>query len=166
LSRAFAVFEPAGREAVLERLAYWWGMPAEVFDDHTFWSRSDSGTLWVAHRALAWPSGLVAESLGLLMAREPARLDRLSTGFFRRFGAHATRGVVELDATGEAVYLAGEDVHGAVADTDRGTRIAAGPSGILGRARCERGVLISELPRVLQVEREPRPLPPHVDGRR
>lgn len=146
------MYELCDREQVLRALNAAWEFVPGTFDEIAFWRRTDSGSVWFAHTLTTPATRIAVETVGMALARDPDRLDRPSTAFIRRFGLAARRGVVTLEGDDFATYLRGGDVGGPRWEGERGQRFVVHPRfGAVGRARCERGLLVSELPRELRV---------------
>ncbi|MEZ4467195.1 MAG: hypothetical protein R3F60_33040 [bacterium] len=153
--RAAAFFTPwADPEGLLVWLEATFGLPRALFEGHRFWLRSDSGTLWLADAATFPPPGVRLDAFGMLAFRDPPPRGRPTNVFALRFGAHATRSVLDLDAADARRLLAGEPV--AVTDAgEAGWRILRGPGQVLGMGRVAEGALRSELPRSWLLDVDP-----------
>lgn len=94
------------RAAVLE----WWddrfAMEPDSFADFTFWEKG-AGRVWALHHELAGPVRI--EALGLPILRTRQEFWKPTTEAVQRFGAEATRNVIELDTTAAERFVAGED---------------------------------------------------------
>ncbi len=95
------------REAVLA----WWderfGIDPDTFADHTLWEKG-SGKVWVFAGEATDPTEDV-EGLGMTFLRTRQEHWKPTTDAVQRFGRHATRNVVALDADEARRFLAGED---------------------------------------------------------
>ncbi|MEF8851509.1 MAG: hypothetical protein V5A44_00685 [Haloarculaceae archaeon] len=97
------------RPTRVEVLAWWderFGVPADVFADHSFWERG-SGKIW-AYAGEA-PSPVEIESLGMVFLRTRREHWKPTLEAVQRFGDHATRNVVALSRDEAATFLAGDD---------------------------------------------------------
>lgn len=94
------------RRAVLE----WWeerfGIPPEVFADHTFWEKG-SGKVWAFAGEI--PRSTPIEALGMTCLRVRQEHWKPTTDAVQRFGDRATRNVVRLDRPAARRFVAGED---------------------------------------------------------
>ena len=153
--RAAAFFIPLPEpEALLAWLDATYGLPADLFAGHRFWLRTDSGTLWLTDAGTVPPPGVRLDAFGLLAFRDAPPRGRPTNTFALRFGAHATKSVLELDVAASRALLAGEPV--AVADaTETGWRIVRGPGQVLGMGWVAEGQLRSELPRSWRLDVDP-----------
>lgn len=90
-------------------LAYWderFGIDPVTFVDHTFWERG-RGKIWVFWGNVPDPADL--EGLGMTCLRTTGRDWKPSTNAIQRFGAAASRNVIELDRAAATHFVAGED---------------------------------------------------------
>ena len=130
-----------------------WGFGADVFAAHRFWQRTDSGGVWLASRDLD-PDGIdEIETVGIAVSRSVDAPDRPSTGFARRFGRFATRGVVHVDAEAAAHFAAGgalpwpEDVPRAHYCLVAGPLPGNPTEAVIGRGRLAGDQLLCEVPK-------------------
>ena len=98
--------EAATREEVLAFFEESYGIDPSVFAEHTIWERG-SGKLW-AFRGDA-PSPVAIQGLGMTLLRTRQEHWKPTTDAIQRFGQHATRNVVTLDAAEAAAFVAGDD---------------------------------------------------------
>ena len=100
-----------GRVSRAEVLDWWddrFGLPPETFAAHTFWERG-AGKVWAFHAAVDHPTPSRIEGLGMTVLRTRQEHWKPTTNAVQRFGADATRNVVELDDRAAARFVAGED---------------------------------------------------------
>ena len=93
------------REAVVD----WWvdrfGVPRDVFGEYTFWEKG-KGKVWALPFDLDPP--VPVESLGMKFLRTRQEHWKPTTDAVQRFGRHATRNVIDLDAPDARDFVAGE----------------------------------------------------------
>jgi NOL1/NOP2/fmu family ribosome biogenesis protein len=94
------------REAVLEFWTESYGVPSETFRGHTFWEKG-AGKVWAFAADL--PSPVEVETVGMAFLRTRQEHWKPTTEAVQRFGAYATRNVLELDAEEAGRFVAGED---------------------------------------------------------
>ncbi len=96
----------ASREEVLD----WWddrfGVPPETFDGFSFWEKG-AGKIWVF--AGESPSPTDIEGLGMTFLRTRQEHWKPTTVAAQRFGAGATKNVVDLSPAEAKRFAAGED---------------------------------------------------------
>ncbi|WP_257299062.1 hypothetical protein [Haloarchaeobius sp. FL176] len=96
----------ATREAVVD----WWenrfGIPAETFDDHTFWEKG-AGKIWIF--AGDAPSPIAIEGLGMTFLRTRQEHWKPTTDAVQRFGRLATKNVFELTDEQAERFVDGQD---------------------------------------------------------
>jgi NOL1/NOP2/fmu family ribosome biogenesis protein len=91
-------------EAVLEFWDDRFGIEPAVFEDHTFWERGN-GKIWAFAGDLDSPADI--EALGMSFMRTRQEHWKPTTEAVQRFGAHATRNVIELSRSEAEAFLAG-----------------------------------------------------------
>lgn len=100
--------EVAGRPTRTDVVGWFegrFGIDPAVFDGITFWEKG-AGQIWaVAGDA---PSPIAVETLGLKALRTRQEHWKPTTNAVQRFGHHATRNTIELDAAAARVFVAGE----------------------------------------------------------
>ncbi|WP_207588063.1 DUF7122 family protein [Halomontanus rarus] len=96
----------ATREEVVDYFETRFAIPAETFDEYTFWEKG-SGKIWVY--AGEAPSPLEIEAIGMTCLRTRQEHWKPTTDAVQRFGTHADRCVIELDREEAARFVAGED---------------------------------------------------------
>ncbi|MFC7215690.1 hypothetical protein ACFQO4_16575 [Saliphagus sp. GCM10025334] len=111
----------ASREAVLEYFEDRFGIPPEMFEEHTFWEKG-AGKVWIYGGES--PSPAEIEALGMTCLRTRQEHWKPTTDFVQRFGRHATRCVVDL-ANEEATRFADGEDQSLEWDGDWGYLIAA-----------------------------------------
>jgi NOL1/NOP2/fmu family ribosome biogenesis protein len=92
-----------------EVLAWWderFGIPPEVFAEHTFWERGN-GKIWAFHGELDTPVEI--EGLGMTLLRTRQDHWKPTMAAIQRFGEHASRNVISLDRSQATAFLAGRD---------------------------------------------------------
>jgi len=92
-----------------EVLAWWedrFGIPPEVFTEHTFWERGN-GKIWVFRGHIESPAEI--EGLGMTLLRTRQEHWKPTMAAIQRFGEHASRNVIHLDRSQAAAFLAGRD---------------------------------------------------------
>lgn len=140
--------EMATRAEVLEFFEGNYGIEAAVFDAYTFWERG-SGKLW-AFRGEA-PGPVAIEGLGMTVLRTRQEHWKPTTDAIQRFGTHATKNVVHLDADAAAAFVAGEDLALPSWDGEWGYLIVAheiaGAAEPIGVGLYLRGELRSQIPK-------------------
>jgi NOL1/NOP2/fmu family ribosome biogenesis protein len=96
----------ATRESVVD----WWtdrfGIPAETFDDHTFWEKG-AGKIWIF--AGDAPSPIAIEGLGMTFLRTRQEHWKPTTDAVQRFGRLATENVFELTEEQAERFVDGQD---------------------------------------------------------
>jgi NOL1/NOP2/fmu family ribosome biogenesis protein len=96
----------ATRQEVLD----WWeerfGVPAEVFDEFTFWERG-AGKIWAFHDDA--PTPIEVEGLGLAFLRTRQEHWKPTLEAAQRFGHHADRNVITLTREQAETFVAGDD---------------------------------------------------------
>jgi len=98
-----------GRPTRAEVVEWWddrYGIPEATWDAHTFWERGN-GKLWAFAGDTVSP--VDAEGVGLRILRTRQEHWKPSTNAVQRFGAAATRNVVELDGEEAARFARGDD---------------------------------------------------------
>jgi NOL1/NOP2/fmu family ribosome biogenesis protein len=98
--------EQVTREEILDFWEDRYGVPRPVFDDYTFWERG-AGKIWI-FRGDA-PSPVDVEGLGMTFLRTRQEHWKPTTEAVQRFGGHADKCTVHLDADQAATFVAGED---------------------------------------------------------
>jgi NOL1/NOP2/fmu family ribosome biogenesis protein len=101
--------EVAGR-ATREEVVDWWenrfGIPAETFDDHTFWEKG-AGKVWIF--AGDAPSPIAIEGLGMTFLRTRQEHWKPTTDAVQRFGRLARENVFELTDEQAERFVDGQD---------------------------------------------------------
>ncbi|MES3162090.1 MAG: hypothetical protein PPP55_11070 [Halorubrum sp.] len=96
----------ASREEVLD----WWedrfGIERDVLGGYSFWEKG-AGKVWVFNGEATDPSRI--EAIGMTFLRTRQEHWKPTTRAVQRFGDHATRNVLEVDADTAARFVAGED---------------------------------------------------------
>lgn len=94
------------RAAVIE----WWterfGVPAETFDDHSFWEKGN-GKIWAFAGDVPDPIDVEAVGITFLHARQEHW--KPTTDAAQRFGSAADRNVIELSGGEATAFAAGHD---------------------------------------------------------
>ena len=144
--RPVAHFEPHPEApALLARLEAELGLGPERFAAYRFWRRTPQGSVWLAAADCAPPPGVAVDALGLLVYREPPPRGRPTSVFALRFGAWATRGVLDLEPAAAQAALAGELA--VPCDTDgAGWRILRAAGRPIGWGWLKAGHVRPELP--------------------
>ena len=96
----------ASREAVVAYFEERFAIPAETFDDHTFWEKG-AGKIWVY--AGEAPTPVELEALGMTCLRTRQEHWKPTTDAIQRFGRHASRNVIELSREKARRFADGED---------------------------------------------------------
>ncbi|WP_423751561.1 DUF7122 family protein [Salinirarus marinus] len=99
----------AGRATRAEVVRWWedrFGVPADAFDDYTFWEKG-KGKVWILHADLETPVNV--EGLGMTFLRTRQEHWKPTTDAVQRFGREATRNVVHLTRDQAVRFARGED---------------------------------------------------------
>lgn len=141
--------EMATREEVLEFFEENYDIEPDVFANYTFWERG-SGKLW-AFSGSPPPSPVAIQGLGITVLRTRQEHWKPTTDAIQRFGHHATKNVITLDADEAAAFVAGEDQEIERWDGDWGYLIVAheiaGDVEPIGVGLYLRGELRSQIPK-------------------
>ena len=98
-----------GRATRREVLDFWdgrYGISPAVFENHSFWEKG-AGKIWAFCGEMEGP--LAIEALGMTCLRTRQEHWKPTTDGVQRFGAHATKNVIELDDGEARRFVAGED---------------------------------------------------------
>ena len=101
--------EVTGRASRAEVIEWWvdrFGLPADAFDDYTFWEKG-AGKIWIFAADL--PSPTDVEGLGMTFLRTRQEHWKPTQSAIQRFGGHATKNVIEIDGEAAAAFARGED---------------------------------------------------------
>ena len=101
--------EVTGRASRAEVIEWWvdrFGLPADAFDDYTFWEKG-AGKIWIFAADL--PSPTDVEGLGMTFLRTRQEHWKPTTDAVQRFGRAATRNVIERGEADARRFPAGED---------------------------------------------------------
>ncbi|MCO8244153.1 MULTISPECIES: hypothetical protein [unclassified Haladaptatus] len=101
--------EVSGRVSRAEVLDWWeerFGIPPETFEHASFWEKG-KGKIWILDGDLESPVHI--EALGMTFLRTRQRHWKPTTNAAQRFGRHATKNVIELDAERASRFARGED---------------------------------------------------------
>ncbi|MCP4658660.1 MAG: hypothetical protein GY856_24885 [bacterium] len=151
LAGKWPVVDPEPCLALLEER---FGIPREIFDDYVVF-RPNAKTVWIADRRLRLPPRPDPAAVGMPFFHTRARYPRPTSAAAMKFGRHATRNVVDLDAQQVRELVAQRDVRltseqersltgtGYVFARYRGIVLTVG----LYRAQEEGGVLIGAVPK-------------------
>ena len=112
----------ASRAEVLDWFEERFGIDPAVFDGYTFWEKG-AGSVWILRGDA--PSPIEIEALGMRVMHTRQEHWKPTTNAVQRFGPHATRNVIDLDADEAATFVAGDDQEIAW-DGDWGYLIATG----------------------------------------
>jgi len=97
----------ASRREVLD----WWderfGIEPTVFEEYSFWEKG-AGKVWIFNGEATDPSSEV-EAIGMTFLRTRQDHWKPTGRAVSRFGAHATKNVIELDPEQAVTFAAGED---------------------------------------------------------
>ena len=102
--------EVAGRATRREVIEWWvdrFGVPADTFEDDTFWEKG-AGKIWIFAADLPTPTAV--EGLGMTFLRTRQEHWKPTTNAVQRFGREATRNVITLDEADARRFLAGDDL--------------------------------------------------------
>lgn len=94
------------REAVLDFWSDRFGVPPDTFADHTFWVKGRD-SVWAVSGTE--PEPVAIEALGLRFLRTGGRHWKPTTNAVQRFGAAATRNVIDLDRESARRFVRGDD---------------------------------------------------------
>ena len=130
-----AVEGRASREEVVDYFEDRFGIPAETFDDYTFWEKG-AGKIWIYAGEAETP--LEIEAIGMTCLRTRQEHWKPTTDFAQRFGREATECVIELDREEARAFAAGEDQEIERWDGDWGYLIGAHEIGAEPESRPER----------------------------
>lgn len=140
------------REAVVAFFEDRFGMGPATFEGHTFWEKG-AGSVWAVAGDESGP--VAVETLGLRLLRTGGRHWKPTTDGVQRFGAAATRNVVELDRGAARRFVRGED-QALDWDGDWGYLIAAtdvaGEPAPLGVGLFIEGTLRSQVPKARRTD--------------
>lgn len=152
MSRASLAFDllPAADVAVLlDWLHARHGIDPGVFAAHRFWRRgagAPSGSIWIAAADFSPPDGYTCDTLGVRVCRSMPPAAKLTSVFAQRFGASATRHVVDLRPEQVQPFLRREAV--ILGDSPSGGyEIVRAAGRVLGIGRLTDGALRSQLPK-------------------
>lgn len=142
--------EPS-RASVLSYFEERFGIGRAVFANHTFWVKG-AGSVWAV--ADGAPDPIEAEAVGLRLLRTGGHYWKPTTDGIQRFGADASRNVIELDREQARRFVAGVD-QAIDWDGDRGyliarTELGGGPTP-LGIGLYTEGELASNVPKARRV---------------
>ncbi|SFS79754.1 DUF7122 family protein [Halostagnicola kamekurae] len=124
----------ATREEVVDYFADRFGIPAETFEEYTFWEKG-AGKIWIY--AGEAPSPIEIEAIGMTCLRTRQEHWKPTTDFVQRFGRRATDCVIELSREEARAFIDGQD-QDLEWDGDWGYLIAAHEIGVGTEGRPER----------------------------
>ena len=96
----------ASRAEVLDWFEERFGIEPEVLAEYTFWEKG-AGKIWIFNGEAIDPSEV--EAIGMTFLRTRQEHWKPTGRAVSRFGAHATKNVIELDPAQAATFAAGED---------------------------------------------------------
>ncbi|ELZ45546.1 hypothetical protein C464_12252 [Halorubrum coriense DSM 10284] len=96
----------ANRAEVLDWFEERFGIGEEVFQGYSFWEKG-AGKVWIFNGEATDPSEV--EAIGMTFLRTRQEHWKPTGRAVSRFGAHATKNVVELDPAQAARFAAGDD---------------------------------------------------------
>ncbi|XVH31476.1 DUF7122 family protein [Haloferacaceae archaeon DSL9] len=114
-----------GRASRNEIIRWWedtFGVDPSVFDDYTFWEKG-AGKIWIFAADVVSP--IEVEGLGMTVMRTRQEHWKPTTSAVQRFGRHAKKNVLELDAEDAVRFANGEDLDYEPWDGDWGYLIVA-----------------------------------------
>ncbi|OYR89095.1 hypothetical protein DJ71_04675 [Halorubrum sp. E3] len=101
--------EVEGRASRAEVLDWWterFGIGGGVFEEYSFWEKG-AGKIWIFNGEATDPSEV--EAVGMTFLRTRQEHWKPTTRAATRFGAHATKNVIELDPEQASRFAAGDD---------------------------------------------------------
>ena len=160
MSRDFDAFEPYPEAADVWRyLEERFGMAPSLFGHHRLWWRKGGKRekpIWIAHEDCVLPKDMKVDWAGLMVMRQPPPRGFPTNVFLRRFGAAASRNVVDVGWDTALRLMYNHQIEHEPLDEKGGPYIIRSSRVVLGRGWVRKGRLVLETPKGWQNQLMPR----------
>ncbi|MFP4606715.1 MAG: hypothetical protein ACLFP7_03750 [Thiohalospira sp.] len=151
MSRSSAAFEPYPDPGeIWGYLEDRFGLERDRFARHRLWWRAGDKRekpVWIVHEDCAPPVEVKVDWVGLCLMRQPPPRGFPTSAFLRRFGAPASRNVVDVDWDTGLRLMYNHQIEHAPLDDKGGPYIVRAPRTVLGRGWVRKGRLILDTPK-------------------